>query len=86
MVRENSKKDNYVFKITDYVSDLLSGETNYNPMLRLKVFNNTDAQIADTTYTRYNWNPKSVSILNGDESLNGARRAQLKISYSKKKN
>lgn len=86
LVKENSKKDNYVFKITDYVSDLLSGETNYNPTLRLKVFNNTDAQIADTTYTRYNWNPKSVSILNGDESLNGARRAQLKISYSKKKN
>tara|TARA_R110002049_G_scaffold81404_3_gene206976 strand:+ start:3659 stop:5260 length:1602 start_codon:yes stop_codon:yes gene_type:complete len=85
LIREDDKKDRYSFRITDYVSDLLSGESNYNPALRLKVFNNTDGQITDTIYRRYNWNPKAVSILNGDKTLNGVRRAQLKISYSKKK-
>ena len=82
--RENNKKDRYTFRITDYLSDILSGQTNYNPPLRLKVFNTSDAQITDTIFRNYNWNPKAVSILNGDKALNGVRRAQLKISYSKK--
>ena len=84
--RENNKKDRYTFRITDYLSDILSGETSYNPPLRLKVYNTSDTQITDTIFRNYNWNPKAVSILNGDKTLNGARRAQLKISYTKKKN
>ena len=84
--RENNKKDHYTFRITDYLSDILSGATDYNPPLRLKVYNTSDTQITDTIFKNYNWNPKTISILNGDENLNGVRRAQLKISYTKKNN
>jgi hypothetical protein len=84
--KEEDKKDRYTFKITDYLSDILSGETDYNPPLRLKVYNTSDTQTTDTIFKNYNWNPKSISILNGDENLNGVRRAQLKISYTKKNN
>lgn len=82
----NNRKDRYRFRVTDYISDFLSGETSYNPSLRLKVFNISDVPIttADTLFTRYNWNPKAVSILNGDKTINGTRRAQLKISYTEK--
>lgn len=82
--RENNKKDRYIFGISDYLSDILSGATSYNPPLRLKVYNSSDTQITDTIFTNYNWNPKAVSILNGDETLNGERRAKLKISYTVK--
>ncbi|WP_299015309.1 DUF4270 family protein [uncultured Polaribacter sp.] len=83
-----NRKDSYTFKITDYLSDFLSGEEVYNPSLRLKVFNTSDVPLSpgDTLFTRYNWNPKAVSILNGDNALNGARRAQLKIFYTEKEN
>ena len=84
--RQDSKKDHYTFRITDYLSDILSDENNYNPPLRLKVYNTSDIQITDTIFRNYSWNPKAISILNGDESLNGVRRAQLKISYTKKNN
>jgi len=84
--KEEDKKDHYTFRITDYLSDILSGETDYNPPLRLKVYNTSDTQITDTIFKNYNWNPKSISILNGDENLNGVRRAQLKISYTEKNN
>lgn len=50
LTRQNNKKDSYKFRITDYVSDLLSGESEYNPPLRLKVYNNSDAQITDTIF------------------------------------
>ena len=76
----------YTFKITDYISDLLSGETNYLPELMLKVYNSTDTPVADTIYRNYNWSPKAVTILNHDKTINGSRRAQLKISYSEKNN
>jgi hypothetical protein len=84
--KEEDQKDRYTFRITDYFSDILSGETDYNPPLRLKVYNTSDTQITDTIFKNYNWNPKSISILNGDESLNGVRRAQLKISYTERNN
>lgn len=84
LLKENNKKDRYTFKITDYLSDILSGATSYNPPLRLKVYNNSDGQITDTIFRNYSWNPKAISILNGDRSLNGVRRAQLKISYTEK--
>ncbi|MGB1283317.1 MAG: DUF4270 domain-containing protein [Polaribacter sp.] len=83
--RDNGKKDRYTFRITDYISDLLSGETNYNPALRLKVFNPTDLPVSDTVFRPYNWNPKAVTLLN-HSPLNGTRKAQLKISYSEKRN
>ncbi|QMU66770.1 MAG: DUF4270 family protein [Flavobacteriaceae bacterium] len=81
------KPDKYTFRITDYVSDLLSGATNYLPPLTLKVFNPTDIPTnnADTIVNTYNWNPKAVMLLN-HLPTNGDRRAQLKISYSEKIN
>lgn len=84
----SNKKDRYTFRITDYISDFLSGAETYNPPLRLKVFNISDVPITntDTLFTRYNWNPKAVTILNGDRTTNGTRRAQLKISYTEKEN
>lgn len=87
LIRENNKKDRYTFRITDYISDLLNGETVYNPDLRLKVHNATDGPLSviDTIFRSYNWSPKAIYILN-HEQTNGDRRAQLKISYSQKKN
>ncbi len=87
VLSSDSKPDNYTFRITDYVSDLLNGNSSYNPVLGLKVFNFTDAPITinDTIMRNYNWNPKAVTLLNHDETLNGERRARLKISYSIKK-
>ena len=40
--KEEDKKDRYTFRITDYLSDILSGETDYNPPLRLKVYNTSE--------------------------------------------
>jgi len=85
LVRENNTKDRYVFRITDYLSDLLNGETSYNPPLRLKVYNPTDDPVRDTIFRNFNWNTGAVSLFNQDENANGARRARLKISYSQKK-
>jgi len=86
LVITNEKPDYYSFKITDYLSDLLSGESDYNPSLGLKVYNPTDSPQSpvDTLVTNYSWNAKAVTLLNHFPS-NGTRRAQLKITYSKKK-
>jgi hypothetical protein len=82
----DKKPNKYTFRITDYVSDLLNGKANKLP-LGLKVFNTSDfpTSAADTIVKTYNWNPKAVMLLDGSIS-NGARKAQLKISYSIKKN
>ncbi|GGG92714.1 hypothetical protein GCM10011416_07100 [Polaribacter pacificus] len=84
---DDKRPDKYVFKITDYVSDLLNGTINYNPTLNLKVSNPTDfpETITDTIVKVYSWNPKAITLLNHDKNANGDRRAQLKISYSIKK-
>jgi len=83
----DKKPDYYSFKITDYVSDFLDGSSNYNPTLGLRVFNPTDLPeiVIDTLVRNYNWNPKAVTLLNHDKTLNGERRAKLKLSYSVKK-
>lgn len=82
---DEKKPDKYTFRITDYISDLLSGESSYNPPLRLKVANPTDfpSTVTDTIVDTYNWNPKAVMLLNHLLS-NGDRRVRLKISYSEK--
>lgn len=82
---DTRKPDMYTFKITDYVSELVAGRLNTTDPLGIKVFNPTDPPLSsvDTILGPYNWNPKAVMLLN-QELLNGARRAQLKISYSKK--
>ena len=81
----NGKQEKYTFKITDYISDILGGETNYSPALRLKVINATDlVAVTDTVYNNFNWNPKAVTLFNHLPS-NGDRKIELKISYSEKK-
>lgn len=84
--RENNKIDRYTFNITDYISDIVNGEITSNPPLKLKVFNLTDLPFteSDTIFREYSWNPKAVTLLNGD-ATNGNRKATLKISYSEKK-
>lgn len=83
---ENNKKDSYTFRITDHISDLLNGNTTYNPDLRLKVYNPTDqaVTVSDTVLRPYNWSSKAITILNHDKNANGVRRARLKISYTEK--
>ncbi|MFY0602318.1 MAG: DUF4270 family protein [Flavobacteriaceae bacterium] len=82
---DEKKPDKYSFRITDYVSDLLSGATNYLPPLTLKVASPTDypAITSDSLVRTYNWNAKGVMLLN-HFPINGDRKAQLKISYSEK--
>ena len=72
----------YTFKITDYVSDILSGEIDESQTLRLKVINSTDLQaVSNTVFTNYNWNPKAVTLFN--HSATGEdKKMKFKISYS----
>lgn len=88
LVRDsNGRKEKYVFKITDYVSDLLNGNTNYLPKLKLKTYNNSDSPstATDTIFRNFSWNPKAVTLFN-QSSINGDKKATLKISYSERKN
>ncbi len=84
---DNGKKEKYVFKITDYVSELLNGNSNFNPTLKLKTFNGTDIPFSelDTMFNNYSWNPKAVTLFN-HSAINSDKKARLKISYSTKKN
>ena len=77
--------DTYTFKITDYISELFSGEFNDLQPLGIKVFNQRDLITGgqDSLVTTYNWDPKAVMLLNHD-AINGVRRATLKISYTEK--
>lgn len=75
----------YTFKITDYISDLLSGEQDESPILKLKAYNTSDAPLSSTLFTNYSWSPKAVTLFNQD-AANGGKRAFLKISYSEKIN
>ena len=82
----DKRPDKYTFKITDYISELLSGDIDYLPKLGLKVFSPSDIPVtlSDTITKEYNWNPKAVMLLNHFQ-INGERKARLKITYSKKK-
>lgn len=83
----DGKPYKYSFGITDYISDILTGEVSDNPPLGIRVLNTaTDfpTSFNDTLVEFYNWNPKAVTILNEKSSVS-EKRAQLKISYSIKK-
>ncbi|MDC1461847.1 DUF4270 domain-containing protein [Polaribacter sp.] len=80
---EADGKMKYTFRIPDYISELLNSETDYNPKLSIKALNATDLNLNDTIFRPYNWNPKMVTLLN-ESSNNGDKKAELKISYSKK--
>ncbi|MEE9408393.1 MAG: DUF4270 family protein [Polaribacter sp.] len=85
--------DNYKFKITDYISDVLGPASLNNSNLVLKVYNTTDNpvknQALDKVVTNYSWNPRAVTLTNHLPSngvIEGTRKAQLKIIYSERKN
>ena len=85
----DGKPEKYTFRITDYISDLLKEDSAFNPSLGLKVFNsNTDVpvmnNVLDTIVKTYNWNPRSVNLLN-HLPINGEKRVKLVISYSEDK-
>ena len=79
------RPDSYTFKITDYISELLSGTTNDLPSLGVKAFNPTDIPVSaiDTIIRNYNWNPKAIMLLNHN-TQDASRKARLKISYTLK--
>ncbi|SDS48399.1 protein of unknown function [Polaribacter sp. KT25b] len=81
----NGKVEKYTFNITDYISDLSSGEEETSPILKLKVHNITDDPVSSTVFTNYSWSPKAITLFNEDV-MNGDKRAVLKISYSERKN
>lgn len=82
----DSDGDSYTFKLTDYLSDILSGEITYDSTLKLKAFNPSDlpSSPSDESFRNYSWNPKAVTIFN-NTTANGTKRPVLKISYSEKK-
>ena len=82
----NADRDKYIFSLTDYLSDILSGEITYDTALKLKAFNPSDlpSSVGDESFTNYSWNPKAVTIFN-NSITNNFNRPILKISYSEKK-
>ncbi|CAM1350698.1 DUF4270 family protein [Tenacibaculum insulae] len=85
-IDETDTPEKYTFRITDYITNLLNREDNVtiDPLV-LKVFNPTDTPTVNPLVSTYNWNPRGVTLLDGDETANGTKRAVLKISYSKEK-
>ncbi|TDQ28480.1 DUF4270 family protein [Tenacibaculum caenipelagi] len=89
-LNDNDAPEKYTFRITDYISNLLAGEEDFtaDPLI-LKVHNPTDIPVSNniltTSVKTYNWNPRAVTLLDGNETVNGTKRAVLKISYSKEK-
>jgi hypothetical protein len=74
----------YVFKITDYISELLkSAEPLENVKLGVKVFNPSDLPTnpVDKKIKGYNWNPKGVVLYNNNISA-GDKRVKLEVSYT----
>lgn len=82
----NGKKEKYTFKITDYISGILSAETTYESILKLKAYNPSDTPTSgnDLVFRNYSWNPKAVTLFNNSPA-NGVKKAVLLISYSEKK-
>ena len=81
---EDGKPYKYVFKITDYISELLkSGETDEVVTLGIKVYNPTDVPTAvtDLKIKDVSWSPKGVVLYNHNSSA-GEKKAKFEISYT----
>ena len=80
----------YVFKVTDYISELLKSDLE-EPLdlvkLGIKVYNSTDApsSTSDLTIKDYSWTPKGVVLYNHNPSA-GDKRVKLEVSYTKLNN
>jgi hypothetical protein len=76
----------YKFKLTDYITELLSGKNNKNvDNLALKLYNQGDYPNAttDTVVDMRSWNPRGV-VLSGHNVANDSdrKRVKLQINYS----
>ncbi len=81
---EDGNPYRYVFKITDYISELLILDEPLDLVkLGLKVYSSTDSPVSvtDTTIKNFSWNPKGVVLFGNDISA-GEKRIKLEISYS----
>lgn len=81
---ENGDPYKYVFKITDYISEVLKSDEPLDLVkMGLKVYNSSDApaSLADTSIKNYSWTPKGVVLFNNNASA-GDKRVKLKISYT----
>ena len=81
---DSDEKVSYTFKITDYISDIVSGEITTLPDLKIKVFNVTDLPVNNDIFTNFSWNPKAVTLYN-HLSTDVTKKPTLKISYTEKK-
>lgn len=83
---EEEKPDNYAFNIRYHISEIIAGKSS-NSELSLRIFNTTDVianNSGDSSVKNYNWNPRSVSLLN-NSTKGGKRGAKLTIFYTEKK-
>ncbi len=74
----------YVFKITDYISELLLSEEPIDLItLGIKVFNPTDIPLSrdDTKIKDFSWTPKGVVLYRNDQSAED-KRIKLEIFYT----
>ena len=82
---DNGKPYRYVFKITDYISKLLTSNEPLDLVkIGLKVYNPSDtpSAIDDVKIRDYSWTPKGV-VLFGQDPVFGDKRVKLEISYTK---
>jgi len=85
---DDGNPEKYVFKITDYISDLVKSDNSADLInLGIRVYNPSDAPtaISDVTMRQFSWNPKGVVLYNHNTS-NLEKRVQLNISYTELNN
>ena len=74
----------YVFKITDFVSNLIKQtDPTESTKLGLKVYNSTDLPTSrlDTQIRTFNWNPKGVVLFDHNENA-GDKKLKLELFYT----
>jgi len=84
----DGKPYKYVFKVTDYISELLKSDESIDLVkLGIKVYNSSDAptSITDVALKNYSWNPKGVVLYNQNVSA-GDKRVKLEVTYTKLNN
>lgn len=85
---EDGKPYRYVFKITDYISELLKSDEPLDLVkLGLKVYGSTDLPTSntDTAIRDFSWNPQGVVLFGNDVSA-GDKRIKFEIFYSELNN
>jgi len=85
---ENDEPEKYVFHITDFLSEIIKTDTEYELYdLALKVYNEYDSpdsqSTTDTIVANINTNPKGI-VLNGNLPVSEENRIKLEIFYSEK--